>query len=70
MAAKNYLSLFSTKNFNNSSTVFPLSGATNMTCALEDNDGVITGQVPINKVVMQLLGETVAGKTFFVDILT
>ena len=41
-----------------------------MTWALEDNDGVITGQVPINKVVMQLLGETVAGKTFFVDILT
>ena len=47
-----------------------LTSATNMTWALEDNDGVITGQVPINKVVMQLLGETVAGKTFFVDILT
>ena len=34
-----------------------LTSATGMTWALEDNDGVITGQVSINKVVMRLLGE-------------
>ena len=35
-----------------------LTSATGMTWALEDSDGVITGQVSINKVVMRLLGTT------------
>ena len=35
-----------------------LTSASDMTWALEDNDGVITGQVSINKVVMRLLGTT------------
>ena len=33
-----------------------LTSSTGMTWALEDNDGVITGQVSINEVVMRLLG--------------
>ena len=36
-----------------------LTSATDMTWALEDNDGVITGQLSINKVVMRLLGDGV-----------
>ena len=39
-----------------------LTSATDMTWALEDNDGVITGQLPINKVVMRLMGDTVSGE--------
>ena len=38
-----------------------LTSATGMTWALEGNDGVITGQVPISKVVMRLLGGTAIG---------
>ena len=39
-----------------------LTSAAGMTWALEDNDGVITGQLPINKVVMRLMGDTVSGE--------
>ena len=40
-----------------------LTSATDMTWALEDNDGVITGQVSINKVVMRLWSDRVAGQS-------
>ena len=39
-----------------------LTSATDMTWALEDNDGVITGQLSINKVVMRLLGDPATGE--------